>query len=234
MLPIGSLMREHRLIERMVENLRKEKELIQHGELNTVFVDETVDFFRTYADRTHHGKEEDILFRELAEKKLTPEHKQIMDELTQEHIAARKTVKELNEAKERYLRGDRSSLKDIESDLATLISLYPTHIEKEDKRFFYPIMDYFTDVEKDAMLGEFYEFDRNIIHEKYGGLVDGIRSQTRETSMMRCTVCGYVYDVAKGDPEHGLKAGTLFQELPDDWVCPVCFASKSLFEKMKS
>jgi rubredoxin len=46
-----------------------------------------------------------------------------------------------------------------------------------------------------------------------------------------CTICGYVYDPAAGDPEPGIKPGTLFAELPDDWVCPLCGAAKDMFEK---
>ena len=45
-----------------------------------------------------------------------------------------------------------------------------------------------------------------------------------------CTVCGYVYDPAVGDPESGVAAGTAFEKLPDDWVCPVCGAAKDAFE----
>lgn len=48
----------------------------------------------------------------------------------------------------------------------------------------------------------------------------------------QCVVCGYIYDPAKGDPEGGIKPGTLFENLPDDWVCPDCGAPKSEFEKM--
>ena len=47
----------------------------------------------------------------------------------------------------------------------------------------------------------------------------------------KCTVCGYVYDPEKGDPESGIAPGAPFEELPDDWVCPVCGASKDEFEK---
>jgi rubredoxin len=47
----------------------------------------------------------------------------------------------------------------------------------------------------------------------------------------RCKPCGYVYDPAKGDPEHGIKPGTRFEELPKDWVCPECGAEKDMFEK---
>ena len=46
----------------------------------------------------------------------------------------------------------------------------------------------------------------------------------------RCTVCGYVYDPEAGDPDNGVDAGTAFEDLPDDWVCPECGAEKDLFE----
>ncbi len=49
----------------------------------------------------------------------------------------------------------------------------------------------------------------------------------------KCTVCGYVYDPELGDPEAGIKPGTSFEKLPDDWVCPVCGASKDQFEKVE-
>jgi rubredoxin len=48
----------------------------------------------------------------------------------------------------------------------------------------------------------------------------------------KCTVCGYVYDPAKGDPDSGVPPNTPFGELPDDWVCPVCGASRDQFEEM--
>ncbi|OPY13208.1 MAG: High molecular weight rubredoxin [Syntrophus sp. PtaB.Bin001] len=46
-----------------------------------------------------------------------------------------------------------------------------------------------------------------------------------------CSICGYVYDPQQGDPESGVPKGTAFEELPDDWTCPVCGAEKSQFEK---
>ncbi|MGY5872520.1 MAG: rubredoxin [Candidatus Thorarchaeota archaeon] len=45
-----------------------------------------------------------------------------------------------------------------------------------------------------------------------------------------CIVCGWVYDEEKGDPDSGIAAGTKFADLPDDWVCPMCGASKEDFE----
>ena len=47
----------------------------------------------------------------------------------------------------------------------------------------------------------------------------------------QCTVCGFVYDEAKGIPEAGIAPGTRWEDLPDDWICPLCGASKSEFQK---
>ena len=50
-----------------------------------------------------------------------------------------------------------------------------------------------------------------------------------EGGKYRCEVCGWIYDPAKGDPDHGIAPGTAFEDIPEDWVCPVCGASKSQF-----
>lgn len=47
-----------------------------------------------------------------------------------------------------------------------------------------------------------------------------------------CTVCGYIYDPKLGDPDNGIDPGTAFEDLPEDWVCPVCKHPKSVFKKM--
>jgi rubredoxin len=62
--------------------------------------------------------------------------------------------------------------------------------------------------------------------EKSGPRVDGRRQEMKYL----CTVCGYIYDPAEGDPDGGVDAGTPFEDLPDDWVCPVCGISKDEFE----
>ncbi len=45
-----------------------------------------------------------------------------------------------------------------------------------------------------------------------------------------CGPCGYIYDPAEGDPDNGIAAGTAFADLPEDWVCPVCFVGKDEFQ----
>ena len=48
----------------------------------------------------------------------------------------------------------------------------------------------------------------------------------------RCVLCGWIYDPAKGDPNNGVEAGTPFEEVPEDWTCPLCGADKEQFEKL--
>lgn len=48
-----------------------------------------------------------------------------------------------------------------------------------------------------------------------------------------CRVCGHEYDPAKGDPDSGIAPGTAFEDIADDWVCPVCGVSKSQFEPVE-
>ena len=47
-----------------------------------------------------------------------------------------------------------------------------------------------------------------------------------------CTVCGWIYDPAVGDPDGGIAPGTAFEKIPDSWVCPVCGATKDAFKKL--
>jgi len=180
MMPVGPLMIEHRLIERMIKIMKANLENIKKdGRVDSVFVDTAVDFIRTYADRCHHGKEEDILFRDLTKKNISAEHKRIMAELIEEHKMGRNSVRKLIEAKVEYAGGNKNALERIVSNMEILVKFYPKHIEKEDKHFFIPCMDYFTDAEKEAMLNEMYEFDRNMIHKKYAGMVEAYEKKQK-------------------------------------------------------
>jgi len=179
MKPIGPLMREHRLIERMIGLLKAEMPRINEDKTSVdfPFLNLAVDFFRTYADRTHHGKEEDILFKALAKKQLSAEHQKVMDELVAEHALARRMVGGLISTIDNIKRSGPGSLEGINEYLKQLVALYPKHIEKEDKHFFYPVMEYFTKKEQDALLQEFWEFDKNMIHEKYRKTVEGLENR---------------------------------------------------------
>jgi hemerythrin-like domain-containing protein len=178
MMPIGPLMIEHRLIEKMIELIRIESMKVKNGkEINELFIDTSVDFIRMYADRTHHGKEEDILFRELLHKQLSEEDQKIMNELINEHKTARNTVKMLDEAKRHYIAGEKDKLSIIIVMFDDIVDLYPGHIQKEDKVFFPSSMKYFTQEEQKKMLEEMWEFDKKMIHEKYRLVYENLRTE---------------------------------------------------------
>jgi hemerythrin-like domain-containing protein len=168
----GPLMIEHRLIERMIESIRiKLKGIEVTKRVDPIMIDRIVDFIRVYADRTHHGKEEDILFKKLEEKAMSEQDRQLMEELIADHLLGRKTTRELIEANMQYRNGNQSALKIISAKLNLLADFYPKHIEKEDKIFFPAYMKYVSKKEDQLMLSDFWQFDRNMIHEKYKAVI---------------------------------------------------------------
>ena len=166
---------EHRLIERVIRLWRKELESItSSAKVDLNFVGFALDFMRTYSDRCHHGKEEDILFRVLEQKPLPEPLKRILAELVEEHNLARSIVAVIAEAREKYAAGDRKALDTMARAIADITRLYPPHIQKEDKQFFLPAMEYLSKQEKDDMLADFQTFDQALIHEKYRAAVAGM------------------------------------------------------------
>ncbi len=114
------------------------------------------------------------LFKDLEKKPLSPNHIKIMRELLEEHVWARNVVGRLVDAKNLYVKGDTKVIDTIISLSSELVEFYPKHIDKEDKHFFIPVMEYFTEEEQDKMLQEFWEFDKTLIHEKYEKVVENL------------------------------------------------------------
>jgi len=133
MQPIGPLMIEHRLIERLLDLMNREFKRIKDNMevdpefafVDPVFIDTAVDFIRTYADRCHHGKEEDILFKALAAKDLAPEHRRTMEELIKDHAWAREATASLVKAKDAYLLEKPGALNELMEHLEKLVDFYP-------------------------------------------------------------------------------------------------------------
>ena len=69
------------------------------------------------------------------------------------------------------------------------------------------------------------KLEKEINKEKKG-------KESEKMTKYKCTVCGYIYEPEKGDPESGVNPGTPFEDLPDDWVCPVCGVGKDDFEEV--
>jgi flavin reductase (DIM6/NTAB) family NADH-FMN oxidoreductase RutF/rubredoxin len=81
-----------------------------------------------------------------------------------------------------------------------------------------------------------YAYYHEVKHGKTSKRAPTYVEDKREVEMRMkkytCTICGYVYDPEAGDPDSRVEPGTAFEDLPDDWVCPICGATKDLFEEI--
>ncbi len=178
MKPVGPLMREHRLIERVLPVLRHLGEMVSRYErIDPAHVSAVSDFLHVYADRLHHGKEEDILFKVLLSKPMTTEHRSTMEDLVRDHVRGRTLTKILDAAGARYVQGDAAASSDLLDAIQGLTDLYPDHIDAEDHRFFLPCMEYLTVTEQAEMLEEFDRFDKQVMHEKYANVTASLESE---------------------------------------------------------
>ena len=125
MAPIDALIEEHKLIDRML-NLMKEKltKIKIAGLVDSGFTATWVDFFRIYADNCHHGKEENILFRNLRKKQLSQELTKTMDELIEEHIYVRTIVNELSTSYRSISKIGKSALKRTIESIEDIVRLF--------------------------------------------------------------------------------------------------------------
>ena len=182
--PADALGLEHDLIRRVVRVLERQAARIEEeGQIDPVFLTTIVDFIHTYAGRVHHGKEEEILFRQLDDKDLSAEHRRMMEELATEHVEMRRAVEELRQAKERYGEGEEAALGVIQDRLHTLIDLYPDHMKTEDETFFLAAMDYLDDAERQQVMEQMRGHDRAMIHERYGAMADDLEAWTEDWTL---------------------------------------------------
>lgn len=185
MQPIGPLMHEHRDIERVIVLMQQENGYIASGkDPDPARIDELCAIMREFADRCHHGKEEDILFRELNKKELSPEHRRIMDDLVKDHVDAREMVQALQSAKDEFQRGNHRAVVAIQAQLEKITGLYPEHIAKEDKEFFHPCMDYFDPEEQQAMLEEYEAFEKRMNHDDWLARIKALEIEASARSEM--------------------------------------------------
>jgi hemerythrin-like domain-containing protein len=174
---IRPLVEEHRVIKSTLAVFETEiKKIKEQRRIDPISIDMSIDFIRTYTDLVHHGKEENILFRELAKKNLSAEHSAIMNELLAEHKYSRTIVSRWMDATEKYFDGEDTS-EEIIGCLQELTTFYPRHIVKEDEHFFRAVPEYFTLEEQNKMLQEFEEFDDKILHWKYRKVESGLEER---------------------------------------------------------
>lgn len=174
---IEPLIKEHQIIQNTLDVFEEEVEQIQKQQRVDLFSIETsIDFIRTYADLIHHGKEENILFRELQKKNLAAEQTKIMNELAAEHQYARRIVRKWLTATESYF-AELDSEQGVIDCLQELTTFYPRHIAKEHTFFSGPVQAYFTQEEQNNMIREFEEFELNVLTWKYGKVHSALKKR---------------------------------------------------------
>ena len=88
--------------------------------------------------------------------------------------------------------------------------------------------------EEECMTYEYYhQVKRGTTPKTAPSYIEERKEATPKMAKYKCSVCGYIYDPELGDPDGGIKPGTPFEDIPDDWVCPVCGAAKSEFERIE-
>ncbi|MBN2479919.1 MAG: hemerythrin domain-containing protein [Parachlamydiales bacterium] len=168
------LFEEHATIQKMLKIL----EIINRNlSTNSLYLlDNVIDFFRTYTDKNHHGKEESILFEKLKDKPLKQEEKKILEELIDEHKQSRKMVIQLEDLK------NQKNVDKIHKLIEKMLVLYKNHIEKENTKFFPPAFNYFSDEEKKEMFLNFLEVDKKVLNEKYLQVINDLEVLLKENN----------------------------------------------------
>ena len=138
--PTESLMEDHRIIERMIRVLDTVAErLNRHEEVPPDVVRRIIDFIRTFADRCHHGKEEDLLYP-LAEERGIPRDGGPIGAMLDEHDAGRSYTRGMADALPRYAAGDDGGRAMLHQNAWEYSNLLSQHILKEDN-ILYPMID---------------------------------------------------------------------------------------------
>lgn len=164
MTPTGQLQEEHQGITLMLRILEKVCARMKAQErVDPNHLERVVEFFRVFADKCHHGKEEDLLFPEM-EKAGIPRERGPIGVMLAEHTQGRAFVRGMGEAASRYKQGEPRSRTEFVENARNYISLLTQHIQKENNVLF-PMGDRVLSKEKQEKLVEGFE---NLEREKIG------------------------------------------------------------------
>lgn len=181
MKPTDILKAEHRGIEQMLEVVRAGADRLARGEeVPPELFPQAVDFFRDFADRCHHGKEERLLFARLADRGV-PVNGGPIGVMLAEHEQGRGHIRGMQEALDRLARGDRGAVTELAGHAEAYVELLRAHIQKENNVLF-PMADRLLSAEEQAELErEFERVEREEIgegvHERYHEMIHELSAQ---------------------------------------------------------
>jgi hemerythrin-like domain-containing protein len=176
--PIEKLMDEHQNILAGIDILARNADRLGKGEkVDPRFFTGAIDFIRNYADKYHHAKEEDILFKKMEAAGFPVEGGPIAVMLS-EHVQGREYVAGMEKANERYIAGESSAVDDIADNAKGYAYLLRAHIEKEDKILYPMARNALGDSGIEAMRPDFdrVEKEKAGTEEKYKALLKELES----------------------------------------------------------
>lgn len=177
------LTEEHRLILRMIELLERNTDLLEQGRFSDWdFYLDAVDFIRHYADRFHHAKEEDILFRELVRNGMPRENSPVAAMLLA-HDQGRGFVRGMEQAALRAREGDEDAVDEVVGNARDYAALLREHIDTED-HILYPLAERVLPADwRDAMAAEYDAAEKSAaadFSEQYRRLVEKHEARAAE------------------------------------------------------
>jgi hemerythrin-like domain-containing protein len=191
MRPTEVLMHEHRVIEQVIACVDEITNRCEAGQaLDTTSASEAIDFFRVFADRCHHGKEEDLLFPAMEEKGFSREQGPT-GVMLREHDEGRYHVHGMSKAVERVATGDITAQAEFIEHARAFSVLLRQHILKEDQCLF-PMADrVFSATDQNALARSFAEVEHDDlgpgVHEKYVEIADQLAERY---GVAKSTACG--------------------------------------------
>lgn len=180
-LPTESLMEEHRVIERMLKVIEAISDRLEKGDnVSPDILENVLDFIRTFADKCHHGKEEDLLYPR-AESRGIPREGGPIGMMLIEHDEGRSFVKEMAKALEKHSGGDRSAQTVFANNGKAYSGLLSQHIYKEDNILYPMINNVLSEEDQEEMSERFERVERERIgegrHHHYIHLIEGLERE---------------------------------------------------------
>jgi hemerythrin-like domain-containing protein len=179
--PIEDLVHEHKAIKVMLSIMSKIADNIRNDKtVDTNDIESIVDFLRTFADKCHHGKEENALFPALVEAGIPKEGGPI-GVMLHEHTVGREYIKEIATTTEQFKSGNSETLQLIADNLLSYVNLLHNHIKKEENILF-PMAEKVLPTQKQNEIYEHFErIEEEVVghgvHEQFHELLNKLKSK---------------------------------------------------------
>ena len=181
MKPTEDLIHEHEAIKKMLGIMDKISENIKNNkEVDTNDIEDIIEFLKTFADKCHHGKEENALFPALVLAGIPKENGPI-GVMLHEHTLGRGYIKEIETSTEDFKAGNSNSIQLIANSLLSYVNLLQNHIQKEENVLFKMADKVLSNQVQDDVYEQFEKIEEEVvghgIHEQFHELLNNLKSK---------------------------------------------------------